>query len=79
MSEGNEHGNTSAASIPLAFDVAVRDGRIKKNEVLLLAALPGDRPCSVTDSHCLRHGYFIVADASASEQAGGLPYRSSGP
>lgn len=37
----NEHGNTSAASIPLALDVAVRDGRIKKNEVLLLEAFGG--------------------------------------
>jgi hypothetical protein len=27
-----EHGNTSAASIPLAFDVAVRDGRIKRGQ-----------------------------------------------
>jgi len=37
----NKHGNTSAASIPLALDVAVRDGRIKKNEVLLLEAFGG--------------------------------------
>ena len=37
----NEHGNTSAASIPLALDVAVRDGRIKRNEVLLLEAFGG--------------------------------------
>lgn len=37
----NEHGNTSAASIPLALDVAVRDGRIRKNEVLLLEAFGG--------------------------------------
>jgi len=28
----NEHGNTSAASVPLALDVAVRDGRIKRGE-----------------------------------------------
>ncbi len=33
-----EHGNTSAASIPLALDVAVRDGRIKHGDVLLLEA-----------------------------------------
>ncbi|MRH77291.1 beta-ketoacyl-ACP synthase III [Spiribacter sp. C176] len=32
------HGNTSAASIPLALNVAVRDGRIKRNDVLLLEA-----------------------------------------
>ena len=33
-----EHGNTSAASIPLALDVAVRDGRIRRGDVLLLEA-----------------------------------------
>ncbi len=37
----SEHGNTSAASIPLALDVAVRDGRIKKNETLMLEAFGG--------------------------------------
>ena len=37
----NEHGNTSAASVPLALDVAVRDGRIKKGEMLLLEAFGG--------------------------------------
>ena len=36
-----EHGNTSSASIPLAFDVAVRDGRIKRGETLLLEAFGG--------------------------------------
>lgn len=34
----SEHGNTSAASIPLALDTAVRDGRIKKGETLMLEA-----------------------------------------
>ena len=33
-----EHGNTSAASVPLALDQAVRDGRIKRGEILLLEA-----------------------------------------
>jgi 3-oxoacyl-[acyl-carrier-protein] synthase-3 len=33
-----EHGNTSAASIPLALNVAVRDGRIERGDVLLLEA-----------------------------------------
>jgi 3-oxoacyl-[acyl-carrier-protein] synthase-3 len=33
-----EHGNTSAASIPLALDVAVRDGRIERGDTLLLEA-----------------------------------------
>ncbi len=37
----HEHGNTSAASIPLALDVAVRDGRIKRGETLLLEAFGG--------------------------------------
>jgi 3-oxoacyl-[acyl-carrier-protein] synthase-3 len=36
-----EHANTSAASIPLAMDVAVRDGRIKKGDLLLLEAMGG--------------------------------------
>jgi 3-oxoacyl-[acyl-carrier-protein] synthase-3 len=35
------HGNTSAASVPLALDTAVRDGRIKKGEMLLLEAFGG--------------------------------------
>ena len=33
-----EHGNTSAASVPLALDVAVRDGRIQRGDTLLLEA-----------------------------------------
>jgi 3-oxoacyl-[acyl-carrier-protein] synthase III len=37
----NKHGNTSAASVPLALDVAVRDGRIQRNELLLLEAFGG--------------------------------------
>jgi len=36
-----EHGNTSAASIPLAFDQAVRDGRIRRGEMLLMEAFGG--------------------------------------
>ncbi|HEX2018824.1 MAG TPA: beta-ketoacyl-ACP synthase III [Aurantimonas sp.] len=35
------HGNTSAASIPLAVDVAVRDGRIKAGDLVLLEAMGG--------------------------------------
>lgn len=35
------HGNTSAASIPLALDTAVRDGRIQRGQTLLLEALGG--------------------------------------
>jgi len=37
----DKHGNTSAASVPLALDVAVRDGRIKKGETLMLEAFGG--------------------------------------
>ncbi len=36
-----EHGNTSSASIPLALDVAVRDGRIKRGDTILLEAFGG--------------------------------------
>ena len=36
-----EHGNTSAASVPLALDVAVRDGRIRRGDLLLLEAFGG--------------------------------------
>ncbi|MFV2055017.1 MAG: beta-ketoacyl-ACP synthase III [Thiohalomonadales bacterium] len=36
-----EHGNTSAASVPLALDVAIRDGRIKPGQMLLLEAFGG--------------------------------------
>lgn len=36
-----EHGNTSAASIPLALDSAVRDGRIKRGDTLFLEAFGG--------------------------------------
>jgi 3-oxoacyl-[acyl-carrier-protein] synthase-3 len=34
-----DHGNTSAASIPLALSTAVRDGRIKRGDVVLLEAM----------------------------------------
>ena len=37
----DQHGNTSAASVPLALDTAVRDGRIRPGEVLLLEAFGG--------------------------------------
>ncbi len=36
-----EHGNTSAASVPMALDVGVRDGRIKRGDLLLLEAFGG--------------------------------------
>ncbi len=35
------HANTSAASVPLALDVAVRDGRVKRGDLLLLEAMGG--------------------------------------
>lgn len=37
----DKHGNTSAASIPLALDTAVRDGRIQRGEILLMEAFGG--------------------------------------
>ncbi len=37
----DRHGNTSAASIPLAFDVAVKDGRIKRGQLVLMEAMGG--------------------------------------
>ncbi len=37
----DRHGNTSAASVPLALDEAVRSGRIKRGELLLLEAFGG--------------------------------------
>jgi 3-oxoacyl-[acyl-carrier-protein] synthase-3 len=36
-----DHGNTSSASVPMALDVAVRDGRIKRGQLLLLEAFGG--------------------------------------
>ncbi len=36
-----DHGNTSAASVPLALDVAVRDGRVQRGDTLLLEAFGG--------------------------------------
>ena len=35
------HGNTSAASVPLALETAVRDGRIKRGDLILLEAMGG--------------------------------------
>ncbi|MGY1487831.1 beta-ketoacyl-ACP synthase III [Methylobacillus pratensis] len=37
----DKHGNTSAASVPLALDLAVRDGRIKRGETVLMEAFGG--------------------------------------
>ncbi len=37
----DRHGNTSAASIPLALDVAIKDGRIKPGDLVLLEAMGG--------------------------------------
>jgi 3-oxoacyl-[acyl-carrier-protein] synthase III len=36
-----EHGNTSAASVPLALDTGIRDGRIRPGQLLLLEAIGG--------------------------------------
>jgi 3-oxoacyl-[acyl-carrier-protein] synthase-3 len=37
----DRHANTSAASVPLAFDVAVRDGRIKRGDLVVFEAMGG--------------------------------------
>jgi 3-oxoacyl-[acyl-carrier-protein] synthase-3 len=37
----DQHANTSAASVPLALDVAVRDGRVKQGDVVVLEAMGG--------------------------------------
>ncbi len=37
----NKHGNTSAASIPLALDVARKDGRIKDGDLVMIEAIGG--------------------------------------
>ncbi|HEY0563398.1 MAG TPA: beta-ketoacyl-ACP synthase III [Methylophilus sp.] len=37
----DQHGNTSAASIPLALDTAVRDGRIQRGQLILMEAFGG--------------------------------------
>lgn len=37
----DQHANTSAASVPLALDVAVRDGRIKRGDLVVLEAMGG--------------------------------------
>jgi len=36
-----EHGNTSAASIPLALDAGIRDGKIKPGDTLMLEGVGG--------------------------------------
>ncbi|MEL7128840.1 MAG: beta-ketoacyl-ACP synthase III [Pseudomonadota bacterium] len=41
VSTVSDHGNTSAASIPLAFDRAVRDGRIEQGDLVLIEAMGG--------------------------------------
>jgi 3-oxoacyl-[acyl-carrier-protein] synthase-3 len=37
----DEHANTSAASVPLAFDTAVRDGRIQRGDLIVFEAMGG--------------------------------------
>ncbi len=37
----DQHANTSAASVPLAFDVGIRDGRIKKGDLVMFEAMGG--------------------------------------
>ena len=37
----DQHANTSAASVPLALDAAIRDGRIKEGDLVMLEAMGG--------------------------------------
>ncbi|MFN9377694.1 MAG: 3-oxoacyl-[acyl-carrier-protein] synthase III C-terminal domain-containing protein, partial [Novosphingobium sp.] len=37
----DRHANTSAASVPLAYDTAVRDGRIKPGDLVMFEAMGG--------------------------------------
>jgi 3-oxoacyl-[acyl-carrier-protein] synthase-3 len=37
----DQHANTSAASVPLALDTAVKDGRIKRGDLIVLEAMGG--------------------------------------
>jgi 3-oxoacyl-[acyl-carrier-protein] synthase-3 len=37
----DQHANTSAASVPLALDTAVKDGRIKRGDLVVLEAMGG--------------------------------------
>jgi 3-oxoacyl-[acyl-carrier-protein] synthase-3 len=37
----DQHGNTSAASIPLALDEAVRSGKVKKGDIVMLEGVGG--------------------------------------
>ena len=37
----DRHANTSAASVPLALDVGVRDGRIRPGQIVVLEAMGG--------------------------------------
>jgi len=36
-----DHGNTSAASVPMALDVGIRDGRVKRGQLILMEAFGG--------------------------------------
>jgi 3-oxoacyl-[acyl-carrier-protein] synthase-3 len=36
-----QHANTSSASVPLALDIAIRDGRIQRGDLLMLEAFGG--------------------------------------
>jgi len=46
----DRHANTSAASVPLALDAAVKDGRIKRGDVVVLEAMGADLPGGLRSS-----------------------------
>jgi 3-oxoacyl-[acyl-carrier-protein] synthase III len=58
-----EHGNTSAASIPLALDQAVRDGRIQPGHTVMMEGVGG--------------GFLGRRAGAHLKRAGGLPCRLS--
>ena len=59
-----DHGNTSAASIPLALSVAVTDGRIKRGDLVLSEAIGGGRWRSAAVGVCAGAGRARVVSAS---------------
>ena len=60
------HANTSAASVPLAFDEAVRDGRIKPGDVVLVEAIGGGLAWG---AGLIRYGAPVMIKSGTAETA----------
>jgi 3-oxoacyl-[acyl-carrier-protein] synthase-3 len=58
------HANTSAASVPLAFDEAVRDGRIKPGDMVLMEAIGGGLAWG---AGLVRYGAPVMAKSTSAE------------